>query len=303
MSKPIESRAQGRPLVSIGVPAYNAERFIGRALDSLLAQTLSDFEVIISDNASTDETRALCEDYARRDRRIRYVRQTSNIGAPRNWNFVVHEARGEFFKWSSASDYCSPLMLELCVKSMQADLGVVLCYGKTQYVDEEERPIRVYDREVGFEEERPSERFAHICAKMTINNLQCGLFRLDALRRTRLDRLYPSGDLALMAELTLYGRFRMLPEILLFRCESRDTSTAMIAPLERQRVYEPHATRAIKLILVRRYLDNLASIRRAPISIAEKANAYRRILRLMRWDRGRIGREFLSLIGFHIDTN
>jgi glycosyltransferase involved in cell wall biosynthesis len=95
------------PLVSVGLPVYNGERYLSRALDSILEQSLSDFELIISDNASSDTTEAICRDYARRDPRIRYVRQRENLGAPRNWNFVVHEARGRYFKWASASDYCA----------------------------------------------------------------------------------------------------------------------------------------------------------------------------------------------------
>lgn len=283
------------PLVSIGVPVFNAERFLPSALDSLLNQTLSDFELIISDNASTDSTQTICEDYARRDRRVRYIRQKTNIGAPRNWNVLVHEARGIFFKWASANDYCAPAMLEKCVNAMQADPGLVLCYGRTKLVDENEQAIEVYGRDIAFDEDRPSERFARVCAHLSLNNIQCGVFQLDVLRRTRLDRLYPTGDMVLMAELALYGRFHMIPDELLFRRQSRKTFTAMLTPLERQHVYDPKATTPMKLILARRHVDNLVSISRAPISIVEKLCAYRVALRLARWDRVGLWREFLSL--------
>ena len=127
--------ASPHPVVSIGVPVYNTERFIAGALDSLLAQTFADFELIISDNASTDGTREICESYAARDSRIRYIRQSENIGLPRNWNAVVHAASGEFFKWASASDCCAPTMVERCVAALRADDSAVLCYGKTQMMD------------------------------------------------------------------------------------------------------------------------------------------------------------------------
>ena len=280
-----------QPLVSIGIPAYNVERYLARALDSLLDQSIADFEIIISDNASTDGTGAICEAYARRDPRIRYLRQQRNIGAPRNWNAVVHESRGIFFKWASASDLCSPVMLEQCVTAMQADAGIVLCYGKTQFIDENDLPLDIYEGELGFEEERPSDRMAKICNHMTVNNLQCGVFRLDALRRTQLDRLYPSGDLALMAELTLYGRFKLLPTVLLYRRQSRETATTMLTPLERQHFYNPHAKRAVTAIVARRYLDNFFSILRAPISFFEKTRACVLVLRLLWWNRAIIWRE------------
>lgn len=285
------------PLVSIGVPVYNGEHFLARALTSLLDQTLSNFELIISDNASTDGTQAICEDYSRQDRRVRYIRQQSNIGAPRNWNVVVHEARGVFFKWASASDYCAPVMLEKCVNAMQADPGIALCYGRTQLVDEHEQPIEVYRSDVGFYEERPSERFARVSTLMSLNNAQCGVFRLDVLRLTRLDRLYPSGDMALMAELALYGKLQMIPDVLLFRRQGRNTFTSMLTPLERQRVYDPKAKAPMKFICVRRHLDNIVSIARAPISVVEKLRAYRVALRLARWERVNLWREFLSVFG------
>lgn len=285
-----------QPLVSIGVPVFNAERFLTRALDSLLGQTLSDLELIISDNASTDNTQAICEDYVRRDRRVRYIRQQSNIGAPRNWNAVVYEARGVFFKWASANDYCAPAMLERCVGAMQIDPGIVLCYGRTELVDENEQPIEIYGGDMSFEEDRPSERFARVCARLSMNNAQCGVFRLDALRRTRLDRMYPSGDLALMVELALYGRFRMMPDVFLFRRQSRGTFTSMLAPLDQQRVYDPSAKKPMKLLRTRRHLDNMVSVACAPISVVEKLRAWWFSLRLIRWDREGIVREFLSLL-------
>ena len=284
-----------QPLVSIGVPVFNAEHFLARALDSLLGQTLSDLELIISDNASTDNTQVICEDYVRRDQRVRYIRQQSNIGAPRNWNVVVHEARGVFFKWASANDYCAPVMLERCVGAMQVDPGIVLCYGRTELVDENEQPIEIYGGDISFEEDRPSERFARVCALLSMNNVQCGVFRLGALRRTRLDRMYPSGDLALMAELALYGRFWMMPDVLLFRRQSRGTFTSMLAPLDQQRVYDPKAKKPMKLLRARRHLDNMVSVACAPISVVEKLRAWWFSLRLICWDRMGIVREFLSL--------
>lgn len=92
------------PQVSIGMPVYNGEPFIREALDSLLAQTFTDFELIISDNASTDGTEAICRDYAAKDKRIRYVRQAENRGAAANFQFVLDEAVGEYFMWAAADD-------------------------------------------------------------------------------------------------------------------------------------------------------------------------------------------------------
>ena len=104
--------APSAPLVTVGIPVYNGERYLREAVDAILAQTFDDFELILSDNASTDSTAAICKEYAQHDPRVRYLHQPLNIGAPRNYSLLVACARGRYFKWSSASDTCEPAMLE-----------------------------------------------------------------------------------------------------------------------------------------------------------------------------------------------
>jgi glycosyltransferase involved in cell wall biosynthesis len=285
------------PELSIGIPVFNGERYISQAIESLLGQTFSNFELIVSDNASTDGTRDICHALARRDSRVRYIRQEVNLGAPRNWNVVALEAVGKFFKWSSASDVSPPYALARCVEVLRADPSVVLCYGHTRFIDENGQILEgdgESDIDVG--DAQPSARFARVCAELTRNNAQCGVFRRDALKQTRLDRLYPSGDLALMAELALYGKFKLLPDVLLLRRLSRDTFTFMQTALELQRIYDPHARRPMKLIRLRRHIDHLESIARAPIPIREKLRTFKIALKLVRWDRVRLGKELLSLL-------
>lgn len=113
------------PKVSIGMPVFNGEKYICEAIDSLLAQTFRDFELIISDNASTDATQAICEEYACRDLRIRYVRQPENRGAPANFQFVLDEAVGEYFMWAAADDLWDANWLSILLKHFDAaDLAV-----------------------------------------------------------------------------------------------------------------------------------------------------------------------------------
>jgi hypothetical protein len=89
------------PRLSIGLPVYNGEKYLTESLDALLGQSFEDFELIISDNASTDDTARICKRYMKQDCRIRYIRQQRNIGAAPNHNFVVGQAAGELFKWAS----------------------------------------------------------------------------------------------------------------------------------------------------------------------------------------------------------
>ena len=100
------------PTVSIGMPAYNGAKTLGPVLDALLVQSFMDFEIIISDNASTDRTATICAAYAARDDRIRYIRQSVNLGAMPNFRFVLEQARGRYFLWAAADDLRSPDFLE-----------------------------------------------------------------------------------------------------------------------------------------------------------------------------------------------
>ncbi|MBL0125034.1 MAG: glycosyltransferase [Betaproteobacteria bacterium] len=229
-----------------------------------------------------------------RDSRIRYIRQPENIGLPRNWN-AMHAAKGELFRWASASDYCAPTMLEKCVAALRADPGVVLCYGKTEYVDEHGKRIEIYEGDTSFEQVRPSERFEAVSQKLSRNNPQCGLVRLGVLKRTGLDRTYPAGDMVLMAELALHGKFKLLPEVMLFRRQSPATLTSMLSPRDLQRAFNPKSTSYIKMLRLRWHMDAMSSIWRSPVSLAEKFRASASAIRYLRWERAKIWREFLTL--------
>ena len=124
------------PTVSVGLPVYNGENFIANALDSLLAQTWSDFEIIISDNASSDATGAVCRQFAAQDPRIRYVRQHSNRGGAFNHAHVVEQARGRYFKWQAHDDLCHPEMLACCVAAHEASpVPLSLVYPRVELID------------------------------------------------------------------------------------------------------------------------------------------------------------------------
>lgn len=113
------------PQVSIGMPVYNGEPFIREALDSLLAQTFADFELIISDNASTDATEAICREYAAKDSRIRYLRQTENQGVLANYHYVLNKAVGKYFMWAAADDLQTPDFMELLVTTLDENPSFV----------------------------------------------------------------------------------------------------------------------------------------------------------------------------------
>ncbi|MER3486233.1 MAG: hypothetical protein C4345_09945 [Chloroflexota bacterium] len=127
---------RGAPRVSIGLPVYNRQQYVGEAIESILAQTFADFELIISDNASTDATGVICQEYARKDARVRYYRNAINIGAAKNFNRVFHLSSGEYFKWMASDDICAPTFIERCVEALDGDTGAVLAYSRARCIDE-----------------------------------------------------------------------------------------------------------------------------------------------------------------------
>ena len=133
------------PLVSIGMPVFNGAESIAASIDSLLAQTVGDFELVICDTASTDATADVCARYAARDARIRYHRNPRNLGVNPNYNLTLSYASAPFFKWASANDLCAPTFLERCLAPLEADPAVVLAYPRTTLIDGAGAAIEPYD--------------------------------------------------------------------------------------------------------------------------------------------------------------
>src|SRR5271168_953917 len=148
------------PRVSIGLPVYNGEPFLRDALDSVLSQTYSDFELIISDNASTDRTAEICAEFAAKDSRIRYYRNNENIGVDRNYNRIFGLSRGEFFRWVAADDLSAPTLLERSVELLDARKEVILCYARSRYIDDAGGFLRDYEDKLDINFATPHERFA-----------------------------------------------------------------------------------------------------------------------------------------------
>lgn len=206
------------PRVTIGMPVHNGELYLAEALRSILTQEFTDFELVISDNASTDATEAICREFAARDRRIRFDRLAENLGAAYNYNSVFAKARGEFFKWAAHDDLCHPAMLRRCVETYDAaNQDVVLVYTRAHLVDSsgavlEPDPIRLETRG-----RTAHERLASTLRRMTMATPLCGLIRASALEKTRLIGGYPSSDKVLLAELSMLGEIHEVPEFLFSR--------------------------------------------------------------------------------------
>lgn len=278
------AHAAAGPLVSVGIPVFNGERFLRDAIDSMLGQSHTNLELILSDNASTDATDAIAREYAARDPRVRYFRQPHNIGAPRNWNFVVAQARGKYMKWNSANDYCDAAMLAACLDVLESDPRVVLCCGTTRLVDEVTGAVRPYDGDFAITEERPSDRLARVLSDMRLNNAVSGLIRMEALRNTGLNRFYIGGDLVMMAELAMAGRFVLLQRPLLYRRIGASTLSSQLTDRELRDFLDPQAKGGAGQGTLRMNIDYFASVLRASMSLGEKRRALALLARRAYWD-------------------
>lgn len=205
------------PRITVGLPVYNGKNYVREAIESVLHQTFTDFELLINDNCSTDGTAEICEAYARGDRRIHYLRQSRNLGASPNINSLVHRARGEYFIWIMHDDRHGSRLLELCSQVLDRHPDVVLAYPRMIDIDAAGRPIAPHPEDCHLMEDRPHERFERNLRRMGIVNARLGLIRTAQLRQTILIEPYHSSDHVHQAELTLLGKFYEVPEYLYFR--------------------------------------------------------------------------------------
>jgi glycosyltransferase involved in cell wall biosynthesis len=182
-----------------------------------LAQSYQEFELIISDNASTDQTEAICRAYATRDGRIRYYRSNQDLGLAHNYNYLFQLARGEYFKWAAADDLHEPDYVLRCLDVLEHDPAVVLAYAKARFIDENGNPVAMKDPGFNLQFAAAHERLRYVIYAGHWVNAIFGLIRRQALAMTHLLPSYPGGDYPLLGELTLAGKFVEVPEALFLR--------------------------------------------------------------------------------------
>ena len=217
------------PKVSIGLPVYNGESRIKRAVDTILGQDFQDFELVIADNASTDRTRAICEEYAAQDKRVRYFRNETNIGVNPNHDKVFHLSQGTYFGWFADDVEYLPGMLSRCVREIDAAPGsVVLVYPRCSIIKDGQAIAEDQQYCIQSAHPRPYKRLETVIKRVYYVNQLFGLARRAALAKTRLNGLYASSDYVLLGELALLGEIRELPETLVQRRIDSDRGTAAV---------------------------------------------------------------------------
>lgn len=275
------------PLVSIGLAVYNGENYLREALDALLSQTWTDFELIISDNASTDRTQQICLEYAARDSRIIYHRNDRNVGGVVNLNSTIQKARGKYLKLAAHDDLFQPDFLRQCVEVLEKNPEIVLCCSKTRLIDEagqlyyghagdvDMRYVELMNADllIPTDHPAPSKRFAAVLTSYHYFYPIFGVIRMDAVRKlSRLIGTYAGGDSFFLARLALLGPFYEVPEVLsLLRRHPNQSLNLGTLSLQLYSIWFDTSNRG-KLVFPAwsRLADLLEGIFQAPLSFLER---------------------------------
>ena len=204
-----------RPRVSIGMPVFNGARFLRQSAESILRQDFNDLELVISDNASTDETESICRQLADRDSRVRYYRSDANRGAAWNYNRVFELSHGEYFKWAAHDDECHHAMLSRCVEALDsAPESVAMVYPLGELIDEYGKTLSSPLDHIDSSDARPYRRLARVLSSLNMCDPIFGLIKTSYLRKTQLIGPFFGADYVLLGELAMLGEIRELHEVL-----------------------------------------------------------------------------------------
>ena len=223
------------PRITIGMPVYNGEKFLRATVDSLLAQTFTDFELIVSDNASTDSTEQICREYAAKDPRFIYVRNSRNLGPAANYNVSMDLARSELFKWCAADDVYGPDCLRRLIEVLDANPDAVASYARTKIIDEDGKYVRDYDCELNLSAPRAYQRLAHLIFVRHRNHGAHEIWsvvRTAKLREAGHKKALVRADSVLLVRIALLGKMLRLEEFHFFNRDHANRSSRYLGKRE-----------------------------------------------------------------------
>lgn len=282
------------PRVSIGLPVYNGERYVAETIEAIRTQTFSDFELIISDNASTDRTEGICRSVASLDKRIRYVRNEHNIGAVGNYRAVQELAKGEYFRWANYDDLIAPQMVARCVEVLDREPSVVLAYTKCRLIDGDGKFLSFYEDGLDLRFPRPSDRFIWFLQHFGLGNAQYGLMRASTLEQVKIRASHVAWDNVFLSELSLYGRFWEIPDVLFSR-RIHDGAFSRMTSAEQLSVYYGGTARPkVSMRTWRIYLGYLLAALRTSMPLSDKTRILAFLARWGIWERKELARELVQ---------
>ncbi|MBX3422404.1 MAG: glycosyltransferase family 2 protein [Pirellulaceae bacterium] len=285
-----------RPKISLGMPIYNGAAFLRETLESLLGQTYGDFELIISDNASTDETGEICQEYANGDDRIRYQRLEANLGAVANFNRLIGLAGGQYYKWVAADDMCQPTFLEAALELIESDpdsawvhsaFGKIDQYGTILDAGDDAADGLAHSRQAGHPRIHHDSQARHQRFQGVLLGTSWCFDVFGLIRKAVLDKALPmpgcyGAEKVLLGELALWGKYRQVPETLCYQrvhskaageMATREQQEAYIAPQRKKKHFA-----GTRLALLK---GHLRSVQNVPMSGLERCLCWSVIGRYM----------------------
>jgi glycosyltransferase involved in cell wall biosynthesis len=265
------------PQVSIGLTVFNSERYLEEAIESLLAQTYEDFELIISDNASTDRTKEIALDYVARDKRVRYVRNRINIGLAGNFNQAFRLSSGKFFKWAAYDDLCGRDFLGRCVEVLERDPGVVLAHARPVGIDQHGRITGPHASGPDVTSPNSAVRFARLMHAPFWGTPLFGVVRAEAMSLTGLMGSNVAPDHMLLAELSLHGRFCEITGAEFFNRDHPGRAHTKSSLITRAEGVDPLVVKKPSILRLRLIASYLAAVGRARLDGRTRLRCYRAI--------------------------
>ena len=267
------------PPIGVGLPVYNGARYVAEAIESVLAQTESEFELVICDNASTDATEEICRSFAAADSRVRYARHPENLGGAPNYNeCFARSSATTFFKWIAHDDTIAPEFLERCRAALEADPRASLAYPVLVEIDESGTPFRTVPEDMGFRNDDAGRRarafVAEIHRSRDVLWSMFGLARRSALLRGRLHGSYIASDQVFLFELVLAGRVVHIPDTSYTRRVHAEASMQAHVSTEARAAWYDSSSR-VKVGLPHWTLlgHHLVSVHRAGLSLSDTLGA------------------------------
>lgn len=203
--------------LSIGLPVRNGARYLGEAIDSLRKQEFTDFDVLIADNASTDDTEQIARAAVEADQRFRYVRHERNIGLIANWNYVFAHTTAPLFTWIGSDDRCDPRLYQRCVSLLDEHPDVIAALAASAWIDADGNVVEPIPETARGMHPDPAVRFGDYASYQKHECQMCyAVMRREALESIEPMAQFPGSDRLYFAELALRGRFLRDEEVLFF---------------------------------------------------------------------------------------
>ena len=233
--------------VSIGLPVYNGEKFIEKKIKSIISQTFKDFELIISDNSSTDMTPTICQNYAKVDNRIKFFRQSKNIGAVANFNFVLQESKGDYFMWTAVDDIILPTFIEKNLQVLEKNSNIVCSISKIKLFGETTDNLKPKSDDsiitklfkkiktnFGYLDTYPAsgpyeKRIKEYLKNLPHNQIFYGIYRTDLIKKCHVRNHFLWVEGCTILNLLKFGELHVVEEVLLYVYDGGVSRKGMIA--------------------------------------------------------------------------